>query len=421
MEQHAKVESELFPATKRAGEAKPTTLAFGSMLRLGNVPKSSALPSADLPQSATALPVRRRLSRRALADSFFRIEARQIQVLAVVALASLASGCTELRYLTQASAGQADLMDRQVEIDRIVKEGHFSRRTRGLLAEVAPIKAFGERHGLRATASYRTFVNLERRAVVWVVSACDPLSFRSKTWSFPVTGSITYLGWFHHDDARAFGDDLRRHGWDVDVRPSSAYSTLGFFDDPVLSTMFVEGEGALGELADTILHESLHATYFVPGQSTLNESVASFVGGKLAVTYLDETRGKASKAKAAYVDIEDWMEARGARMKTAYAALAALYAKDLPPAEKKSQKTRILEDLRAATHAKGDLNNATLVQYKTYGSGQEELLRLYASCGESWPRFLRTLEGWRPLFSKATPHEDPAKLLQPLLARGCAQ
>jgi len=351
--------------------------------------------------------------------TFFEGPLRTLSSLAALgALVSL-TGCTELRYLTQASAGQADLMDRQVEIDRIVREGNFSRRTRSLLSEIAPIKAYGEENGLTPTHSYRTFVNLERKAVVWVVSACDPLSFRSKAWSFPVTGSITYLGWFKETEGRAFGDELRQQGWDVDVRPSPAYSTLGFFDDPVLSTMFVEGDAGIGELADTILHESLHATYFVPSQSTLNESVAAFVGQRLAVGYLDRTRGPRSKEKLAYVDLEAWIDERGSRMKDAYEALEKLYAGPLAPGEKLAAKGKILADLRAHTKARGDLNNATLVQYQTYGSGQAELDALFRSCGGAWPRFLRTLVAARPVFAKAAPHEDPAKLLAPVVARGC--
>lgn len=339
----------------------------------------------------------------------------------VVAALAMLSGCTELRYLTQASAGQADLMDRQVPIDRIVSEKRFSPTRRALLAEVAPIKAYGEKNGLVATHSYRTYVNLERKAVVWVVSACDPLAFRSKAWSFPITGSITYLGWFKEAEGRAYGDELRHEGWDVDVRPSPAYSTLGFFDDPVLSTMFVEGDAGLGELADTILHESLHATYFVPSQSTLNESVASFVGQHLATSYLDETRGPRSKEKLAYVDLEAFIDERGKRMKDAYHALEKLYEGPLPPAKKLEEKAKILTDLRAHTKARGDLNNATLVQYQTYGSGQAELDRLFRACEGSWPRFVRQLEAYRPAFAKASPHEDPAVLLAPLVEKGCAR
>ncbi len=345
---------------------------------------------------------------------------RTFTYLAAGAFLATLSGCTELRYLTQASAGQADLVDRQVPIDRIVSEGNFSKKTRALLAEIAPIKAFGEENGLTPTHSYRTFVNLERKAVVWVVSACDPLAFHSKTWSFPITGSITYLGWFKEREGKEFGAELRQKGWDVDVRPSPAYSTLGFFDDPVLSTMFVEGDAALGELADTILHESLHATYFVPSQSTLNESVASFVGQRLAVGYLEKTRGPASKEKLAYVDLEGWIDERGNRMKGAYRTLEKLYSGPLSPQEKLAAKNVILADLRAHTRARGDLNNATLVQYQTYGSGQAELDRLFRACEGSWPRFLRSLVAFRPSFAKAGPHEDPAKLLAPLLPLGCA-
>ncbi len=335
----------------------------------------------------------------------------------LVAVCAALAGCAPLRYVTQAAAGQAELLDRQVEIERLVTGRHLPPRTRALLAQVAPIKAFGERHGLRATRSYSTYVNLERPAAVWVVSACEPLQFRPKTWSFPVTGSITYLGWFHRDEAAAFALELRKQGLDVDLRGASAYSTLGWFDDPVLSTMIVPGDAGLGELADVILHESLHATYFVKGQSTLNESLASFVGNHLAGAFLDASVGAESPAKRAYVELEARAAARGAAMRAGYERLEALYAGPLGPGAKLAEKARILRALQA-----GDtrpVNNATLIQYQTYGSGEPELERLFASCGGSWPRFLRTMVSFRPAFEAAPPHADPGELLRPLLARGC--
>jgi predicted aminopeptidase len=332
------------------------------------------------------------------------------------ALASGSLGCTSLHYVTQAAAGQADLMDRQVDIDRLVQGHHLTTERRELLAEVARIKAYGEKNGLAKTSSYTTYVNLERSAVVWVVSACEQLSFTSKTWSFPVTGSITYLGFFHEKEAHSFGDGLRREGWDVDVRPSPAYSTLGYFDDPVLSTMIVPGKASLGELTDTILHETLHATYFVPGQSTLNESVASFVGNRLAARYLDETRGPGSEEKLAYEELESRASRRAAKMKAAYFTLEKLYESHLPDAQKARSKARVLAELRSETHRRGDLGNATLVQYKTYGSGEAELSRLLDACEGSYPRFLRTLDAARDRFRSAGPHEDPARLLAPVLA-----
>src|SRR5690606_29365400 len=142
--------------------------------------------------------------------------------------------------------------------------------------------------------------------------------FRPMTWRFPIVGSITYTGWFDRDEARAYADGIARRGWDVDVRPSGAYSTLGWFDDPILSTMISSGPDALGGLADVVLHETLHATFFVPGQSTLNESVASFVGDELALRYLDETAGPDSPERAEFVAGRERAERRGQRMREAY-------------------------------------------------------------------------------------------------------
>lgn len=339
----------------------------------------------------------------------------------VLAVALAALGCTPLHYVTQAAAGQAELLDNKRDIHDIVQSGDFDARTRELLAWVPAVKSFGERHGLASTKNYTTYVNLNRDAVVWVVSASDPLEFRSKTWTFPITGSITYLGWFKKPQAEAFARELRTQHWDVDVRGASAFSTLGWFDDPVLSTMLWPGDEALGELADVILHETLHATYFVPGQSILNESVAAFVGNHLAETFLDETTGVCSREKRAYVRVEARAAARARTMKAAYLELTALYASSLPDAAKLARKAEVLRAVRTQTRSKRDLNNATLLQYETYGSGDAELGALLHACAGSWPRFLRTLEAWRVHFKTAAQHEDPAVLLRPLLPRGCAR
>src|SRR6185312_14274837 len=110
--------------------------------------------------------------------------------------------------------------------------------------------------------------------------------FRSKTWWFPIVGRVPYLGWFDRDDAHDFADELHREGWDSDVGAADAYSTLGWFDDPVLSTMIAGGDEAVGELVNVILHESVHATLYVDGQTRFNESLAEFVAGKLTTVYL---------------------------------------------------------------------------------------------------------------------------------------
>jgi predicted aminopeptidase len=341
-------------------------------------------------------------------------------VVLVLLLLLLTTGCLPVRYITQAAAGQEDLNRRGISIDEVVQGGHLDKRTRSLLAHVAPIKAFGERYGLKRTDNYERYVWINRPAVVWVVSACHPLAFRPRTWKFPVVGSITYTGWFDRKEAKAYADDLAKNGWDVDLRASQAYSTLGWFDDPILSTMISDGDDALGELADVVLHETLHATFFIPGQSTLNESVASFFGDELAVKYLDEAVGPGSPAKASFIETQTRGERRGQLMKSAYEDLAELYASKQPREQKLTEKKRIIDNLRAELQIKRPLTNATLIQYKTYGSGKPELSELLAKCDGSFPRMLKTLERVRPIAAASPPHTDPALLLRPVIAGGCS-
>lgn len=313
-----------------------------------------------------------------------------------VALASSAlafgAGCGSTHYLAQAAAGQQDFIDRAQPIDALVEGKHLKPRERALLAEIPAIKRFGEEHGLKPTKNYEKYVRLDRRAAVWIVSASEPLRFRSKVWKFPIIGSITYVGWFDEKEARAFGAELAKQGWDSDVRPAGAYSTLGWFADPVLSTMIPEGPEALGELAEIVLHESLHATFYVNGQSRLNESVANFVGETLARDYLVETRGAANDRLSAYESVEAATVRRGKVFYDAHDQLEKLYAEKIPDAEKLARKREIIAAAQKASGISRPINNATLIQYKTYHSGGDELAALYTACGKDMRRFLATVK-----------------------------
>jgi predicted aminopeptidase len=345
------------------------------------------------------------------------MRARPLLLLFLFAL--LAMGCLPVRYVTQAAAGQEELNRRGIAINEIVEGEHLDKRTRALLAHVSRIKAFGERFGLKRTENYERYVWINRPAVVWVVSACHPLAFRPRAWKFPIVGSITYTGWFDRAEAKSYAAELARGGWDVDLRPSQAYSTLGWFDDPILSTMISDGDDALGDLADVVLHETLHATFYVPNQSTLNESVASFFGDSLAVKYLDEVAGPDSPEKTSFIAVRERGERRGQIMKKAYEELATLYKSKLPKQEKLAEKKRITDNLRAALQMKRPVTNATLIQYKTYGSGKAEMAELLEKCEGSFPRMLKTLERLRAISATSPPHSDPGALLRPLINGGC--
>ncbi len=330
------------------------------------------------------------------------------------------TGCLPIRYVTQAAAGQEDINSRGISIAEVVEGEHLDKRTRALLSHVSRIKSFAEGYGLRRTHNYERYVWLNRPAVVWVVSACHPLAFRPHAWRFPIVGSITYTGWFDRREARSYAADLARKGWDIDVRPSQAYSTLGWFDDPILSTMISDGDDALGDLADVIIHETFHATFYIPGQSTLNESVAAFFGDELAIKYLDEAFGPDSKEKESFLAVRARGERRGRVMKAAYEDLEKLYASKAPREQKLAEKRRLIEELREELEIKRPLSNASLIQYKTYGSGKKEMAELLASCDGSFPRMLKTLDRLRGIAAAAPPHSDPAVMLRSLIEGGCA-
>src|SRR5262245_61399065 len=107
-----------------------------------------------------------------------------MRVLAIVVFVLFGCGCLQARYLTQAAVGQERINESGIQIDEIIEGEHLDKRTRDLLAHVPRIKAFGERHGLKHTKNYRRYVWIKPPAVVWVVSACDPLKFRPIAWKF---------------------------------------------------------------------------------------------------------------------------------------------------------------------------------------------------------------------------------------------
>jgi predicted aminopeptidase len=329
------------------------------------------------------------------------------------------SGCLTLTYIAQAAAGQQDLNRRARDIDQLVAERRVDGRTRFLLSQVAVIKRFGEAHGLSTTNNYRQYVRVDRTSLVWVVSASAPLSFRSKSWTFPLVGSFTYLGWFHLEDAKRFAASLSAMNLDVDLRSGAAYSTAGFFEDPIVSTMIPADDEALGELADTVLHEMTHATFFVRQQSTLNESVANFTGRRLAEDYLDDTVGPDAKETNAYVTWEQTADRRGRAMQAAYDALEALYGSSRSDAEKIEAKRALLARLRDEVHFHRPINNATLIQYRTYHSGQDELGLLLGACGGRWPRFFASLKSLERGSFRSAQESDVGTIVRPLVEAGC--
>ncbi len=339
--------------------------------------------------------------------------------LVALAIAPAGLGCVQTCYLLQAAYGQDELAFKARPIDEVVADPSVPRETRQLLALVADVKAFGVAHGIAPTGNYERYVDLGRPAVVWVVTASHPLRFEPKTWWYPIVGTVPYLGWFDQDAALKFGAELREEGWDVDVRGSSAYSTLGWFDDPVLSSMIRPRDSVVGDLVNVVLHESVHATHFVAGQAPFNESLADWVADRLTDRYLAERLHLDRWQQYAYDEAQIDRAERAKRFHEVYVELDALYHSKLGDPEKLAKKQQILDALARETHVARDLNNATLLGSRTYHQGGPAFAKLFEHCGRAWPRFWTAVKSIDSASFETEQQDDIDKVVAPVLAKPC--
>lgn len=332
---------------------------------------------------------------------------------------ALLGGCYESRYVVQAGFGQLELWGKARPIGEVIDDRRTDARTRVLLSEVDHIRRFAKSHGLTPGGSYRKYVPLNRPAVVWFLAASKPLAFEPKLWHFPVVGSFPYTGWFDQREARKVAAILRGRGWETFMRPVGAYSTGGWFRDPVLSSMFSSRDDAFRTLANVLLHELTHANILINDQSTFNESIASFVGDTMAEQYLAQRFGPESAELSAYrLELAEDRR-RGARMAAAYDQLDTLYRSELPEADKHARKRQILAALDAELELSYRPNNASLLGFKTYNAGLPEFATLYQTCAGDWPRFFAAI---RTLGSGAFPEaqtEDIGPIIARLASAGC--
>jgi predicted aminopeptidase len=269
--------------------------------------------------------------------------------------------------------------------------------------------------GLPDNGSYRTYADLQRPYVVWNVFATEGLSLQPREWCFPVVGCVSYRGYFREAAALALAKSLRADGYDVYVAGVPAYSTLGWFDDPLLNT-FVSWPA--GRLAELVFHELAHQRLFVDGDTDFNESFATTVGRMGALRWLESHGTEADRE--AYVLHGRRREAFLALVGEAKAELEELYASDRSPEFKRRGKQGILNDLRARYRVlkqnrwggyagydrwfDEDINNAKLAALSSYTYYVPAFEGIFHDVGEDFPAFyqaVETLAGLPPLTREA--------------------
>lgn len=201
-------------------------------------------------------------------------------------------GCDALPYLLHVAEGQLRVTGRVEPIDEVLASGRLTDEQQSKLELIVAAREFArERIGLSVGGSYSTFYDTGGDPLAFNLSAAYRDRLQPLTIEFPVIGRVPYVAFFDEDYLLEWADRLEREGFDVFTYEVDAYSTLGFFDDPVRSPMLRRGEISL---ADTIIHELLHNTIYRPGDTDFNESMATFVGRSGAIEFLAEYYGQDS-------------------------------------------------------------------------------------------------------------------------------
>jgi predicted aminopeptidase len=182
------------------------------------------------------------------------------------------SGCAKLGYYTQAIGGQLEILVKRRSIPALLDDPDTAPELKARLSPILEMRAFAsEELGLPDNKSYRTYVDLKRPYVVWNVFAAPEFSLEPVDWCFLFAGCISYRGYFSERDAQKFANKLAQDNYDVYVAGISAYSTLGWFHDPMLNTMLRRTEP---EIAGLIFHELAHQVVYVRDHTEFNESFA---------------------------------------------------------------------------------------------------------------------------------------------------
>jgi predicted aminopeptidase len=189
-------------------------------------------------------------------------------------LAPSLSGCNPL-YVVEAAYHQGRILLKRQPVDDVLDTHSLTPSESRALSLVPQARRYAEQRGLTVGKAFTSFSPLDNDSLVWVVMGCKPDSFTLKQWWFPIVGTVPYKGFFSKSDALAASERLNGDGYETFVRGAAAFSTLGWFDDPVLTPLLKNPPSVV---VNTILHELVHRTVWFPNHTAFNESLANFIG-----------------------------------------------------------------------------------------------------------------------------------------------
>ena len=339
-------------------------------------------------------------------------------------LASLLSGCSTVGYYSQIVTGHMKIVIGKQSVEKIVESEDVDDKTRQRLQVALQAREFAiNQLGLPNSKSYTTYYDTGRRFVTWNVVAAPEFSFSPKIWCFPIAGCVSYRGYYDESDAQSYAAQISaQEGLDVAVGGATAYSTLGWFADPLLNTMLNRSDSGLAAL---LFHEMAHQKIYVSDDSKFNESFAGFVERAGLEQWLEKhgdpkflpELDKRKQRRVQFIDL--LLEARK--------NLEVVYASNSDIELKRQQKEEQYEQLRQnyqALKASWDgyagydnwfskpLNNARLVSVATYTDYLPAFGVLFVDSNEDFEQFYQAVNKLAAL-----PFDDRQREMQVLSER----
>ncbi len=307
-------------------------------------------------------------------------------------------GCESLGYYWQASSGHLALLSRKQPVAAVLQDPALGERQRIRLQQALDIRDYAEQQlALPVGDNYRHLVQLDGDYVSWNVMAAGALSLEPVQWCFPVAGCVRYRGYFKREQAEAFADRLQRDDYDVYVGPVAAYSTLGWFDDPLYSSFLNYDEV---RLAGLLFHELAHQVVYVKDDTSFNESFASAVEALAVAQWLRDS-GRSDELDA-WEEHKRWVAVFAGWLARQRDTLQQIYQSDASDSDKLAQKQAVFDAMARAypelrRQHNGDtsydrwmqrpLNNARLLSIGNYNDWLAAFKALFLREGCDWPTF----------------------------------
>lgn len=324
----------------------------------------------------------------------------------LLALVIYMTGCSPF-YVMRAAYEQGKLIAAREDIAAVIADPRTTPETRQKLSIVVEAREFSKTLALTPGDSFTMYADIGRDAASWVVVASRKDSFTLKTWWFPIVGSVPYKGYFDKEDAIEEAKELAEDGYETWVRGADAFSTLGWFNDPVLSTTLRNDQV---QIANTVIHEILHSTVWIPNYVEFNESLANFVAYEGNLMFFEAQLEKCDvhNQTCRETTLKQIEQARYSRdreyeiaevVQALYSDLDTLYTSSATMDEKLSKREEVFKrhvqplrerypNLKILT----SVNNAEVIQLKIYLTKLHSFLMAFQQDRRDWAAFLKRIE-----------------------------